>query len=92
MTFHTIQDVRRHNCRQGFHFFDADTLSFFSSRIGGRLYGGRYFVTSEQGPNGIRAYTIRYANDDGTITTVGDFQSHDTRSQAIAAVRRLVAS
>ena len=65
--FYTVDDVRRFNERSGHYFFEPATLRFFKSRIGQFLYGsryrgryqGHYFTTSEQGPSGPRAYTVR---------------------------------
>lgn len=32
----------------GSHFFDRETMRFFSSRVHDALYGGRFFVTGER--------------------------------------------
>lgn len=74
------------------HWFDAGTLAFFSSRIHARVYGGRFFVTSEQyksfrGEDGERRFTVRCALASGAIETVGRFQDHSTRREAHAAAR-----
>lgn len=61
-------------------------MRFFRSRVGGTLFGGRYFVTSRQGPDGVRAYTVRAVMDDGCIETMGSFQQY---CGAVAAARRL---
>lgn len=47
---------------RGSHFFDRGTMRFFRSRVLSGVYkgpGGVYFVTSEQGPSGVRRFTIR---------------------------------
>jgi hypothetical protein len=73
--FHSTYDIERANYYAGQHFFERDTMRFFSSRVLDGVYGGRYFVTSER--RGFddyrRAYTIRVARDDGSIETVGEF-------------------
>lgn len=82
------------NRRAGFHFFDADAKRFFGSRIGANLYGGRFFVTSEQdsGPyaawNGERRYTIRFARRDGSIETVREFGYYASSQAANKAAKR----
>ena len=59
-TFVSMYDLRGAVAESGNHFFDRDTLRFFRSRIGNNIYGGRLFVTSEQGEdNSSRRYTIR---------------------------------
>lgn len=94
-TYRDMDDVRRANAQRGHHFFEAGALRFFRSRIGTELYGGRYFVTSEQfvpssGRPEPRRYTIREVTPDGSIETVGDFQQYGSGSAARRAIRSLV--
>lgn len=91
----TMYDVRLKNRQAGYHFFDPGALRFFRSRIGNELYGGRYFVTSEQfvGSNGYtapRKYTIREVRPDGGIGTVAGFQEYNSSSAARAAIKRIL--
>lgn len=67
------------------HWFSESTIAFFSSRIEQEVHGGTYFVTSEQGPDGIRRWSVRSATDDGEIDTVGEFGEHASSSEAHAA-------
>jgi hypothetical protein len=73
--FRSIEQVKRANVALGHHFFDPDTLRFFRSRVGSTVYGGRWFVTSEQGPGDVRRYTVREAMPDGSIATVEPFNA-----------------
>jgi hypothetical protein len=76
-----MEAVKRANEANGYHWFDAETTGFFGSRYGRTLYGGRYFVSSEQDRSGFgelgsawggeRRYTIRIARDDGSIEDAG---------------------
>jgi len=86
--YRSLDQIKRANAAAGYHFFDADTLRFFKSRVSATLYGGRYFVTSERGPSDVRAYTVRRAEDDGSIQTVEPF-NRLTRSAAHALAARL---
>ena len=93
--FWDMSEVRRANEDRGHYFFEPATLRFFRSRIGSTLYGGRFFVTSEQHVSPMfgadpRRYTVREAMPDGSIDTVGDFQAYADRRQAIAEIRRLL--
>jgi hypothetical protein len=89
----SINEIRIEAKRAGSHFFDADTMRFFGSRVLPTVYGGRYFITSEQDHygNGAKAYTVRIALDKGNIDTVGDFQAYATRAQAVRAIKQLLA-
>jgi hypothetical protein len=64
-----IQEIENANRRAGLHFFDSDTLKFFSSRVDYMVYsgaGGIFFVTSEKFRSSRgsepRAYTVREFN------------------------------
>lgn len=87
----TITDIRRRNRAFGAHFFDADTLRFFRSRILPTVHAGReraFFVTSEQfDDDSPRLYTVRYCTPEGDCGTVGDFQGHASASAAQQAAR-----
>ena len=72
--FIDMYEVRQKNAQEGFHWFEPDTMRFFRSRVGDTLYKGRYFVSSEQGPNMPRRWTVRVALPDGRIRDVGGFQ------------------
>jgi hypothetical protein len=79
-------------CRS--HFFEADTLRFFKSRVAERAYndgrGGAYFTTSEKGPNDVRAHTVRYYDPKRCgVETVGKFQQYKTAAQANGAAKRI---
>lgn len=97
--FKNMNEIKAANRAIGHHFFDADAMRFFLSRIedGGRVYGGRYFITSEQfefrGELFERRYSLRRANDDGSIDTVfGQFQEWETLSEARKAAETAAAS
>jgi hypothetical protein len=92
--YHTIDAIKQANQRGGYHFFEASTLRFFDSRILPTVYGGRYFITSEQfhGSDGYtapRKYTIRRAEDSGDINTIGEFQAYNELREAKQAAQTL---
>lgn len=91
-TYYTVDDVREANDRIGGHYFDRDTMRFFRSRIASQLYGGRYFVTSEQfDDRSPRLYSVREALPDGSIKSASEFQEFRTAAQAVARIRELMA-
>jgi hypothetical protein len=90
----SIESIRRANAKAGFYFFEAGALRFFASRIGSTVYGGKYFITSEQfrpssGPPARRKYSVRMIRPDGSIDTIGGFQAYASRSGAASAALRL---
>jgi hypothetical protein len=88
----TIDDVKRANRRAGGHWFSPDTLRFFRGRVGRTLYGGRFFVSSEQfDHDSPRLYTVREVRDGGKdIATVGEFQAYRTNGDAVKRIRELL--
>ena len=90
-TFANMSEVRAANHAAGQHWFSPETMRFFRSRIGKTLYGGRYFVSSEQYDyDAPRLYTVREVLPDGSINTVGDFQGYATSADARRAIRKLL--
>lgn len=94
MTFTTTDQVRR--AHQGY-WFSPGARRFFRSRVSRNVWGGRYFISSEQfqEPNGTlwpRLYTIREASPTGDISTVGAFQAYRSRREALREIHRLLAS
>lgn len=82
--YETVEEIAEANAAAGKHFFEESTMRFFNSRVLDGVYGGHYFVTSEKDDfGGERAYTIRYADDEGDVSTVGEFQGFATREAAI---------
>jgi len=90
--FETMRDIKNANHRAGFNWFDAGTMRFFNSRVGTKVYGGRYFVSSEQNGDNPRRYTVRKALPSGRIETVGDFGAYKTLGEATKEARRLAAA
>ena len=89
--FKTIADVKRRNKEIDRHFFEKSTMKFFNSKIESKLYGGKYFVTSEQfDENSKRKYTVRIANNDGSIDTIGRFSEFSSKEDAIEAIKKII--
>ncbi len=86
MTYTNLHDVMEANDQAGRHWFEDDAMQFFKTRLESDLIDGRYFITSERGPNGPRAYSIRMADEDAHIQTIGDFMDHSTLADAMTAL------
>lgn len=87
--FETVSQIKAANRAAGQHWFSPSTTAFFKSRVESGVINGRYFVTSECGPDQVRAFTIREADADGSINTVGEFQGYSTAKQAVDAAYAL---
>jgi hypothetical protein len=90
--YYSMAEIIYANRRLGQHFFSDGAKRFFNSRIGQSVYGGRYFITSEQfdRDRSPRLYTIRECIN-GNIETVGEFQQYETHAQARSAIKKLLA-
>ncbi len=89
MSYLNLLAVVHANDEAGHHWFDADTMEFFKSRLESDLIDGRYFITSERGPYGPRAFSICMADEDAHIQTVGEFMGYETLTGAVLAATRL---
>jgi hypothetical protein len=67
----SMTNVKYENRCIGQHFFSPSAMRWFNSRIGSTIYGGRFFITSEQDSYGAwggkRRYTIRVIRDNADI-------------------------
>lgn len=92
MALHTVEQIKRRVASTGSHWFDAETMRGFGTRVSSIVYpvaDGAFFVTSEYtGFNRDgRAYTVRFADDNGNITNVGEFLQYRTRDAAHRAAK-----
>ena len=91
MQYTSIEQVKRANAAKGYHWFDKGTMQSFRSRVGDTIYGGHYFVSSEQFVGSeyteARKYTVRYACSNGDIETIGEFNSYTSRDSAVRAIQ-----
>jgi hypothetical protein len=89
--YQNIRQIEYANTSTGHYFFSPSSMRFFRSKIASQsVINGRYFITSEQfDANSPRLYTIRIANDDGSIDTVGEFQGYETVEAAKRAAKNL---
>ena len=87
-----VSDIIWANKCAGGHYFDTDTMRFFRSRVDDELFGGRFFVTSEQFVSGARRdarrYTVREAMNTGSIDTLSEFGEFGTLRSARTAAKR----
>ena len=81
------------------HFFDADSMRFFSSRVSElcwRVGEDIYFITSEadkgyiKHKGSVRAFTVRKCDKRGDIDTIGEFQGHETLNEARSKIKDIV--
>lgn len=86
MKYYTLDDIKRINREKGYYYFSPDTMRFFKSRVSEDVYqgeGGVFLVTSEQGPNMPRLYSVRqFFPETGKVNTVDEFQAYKTLSAA----------
>lgn len=84
--FKTIAEIKAANAALGHFWFSPETIKFFGTKIMPTVVDGRYFITSEQPPHGPRKYSVRRAEDNGSISTVGKFCHYPTRQSARRAL------
>ena len=93
--YNNINEIERANGLAGYHFFEEGSKRFFRSRILSEVYGGRYFITSEQFVSSYREvaprqYTIRRADGEGHVASVGAFNSYRSAAEARRVIMQLL--
>ena len=81
--------VKAYRPGPGRHWFDADSIRFFRTRLPKHVFPcghGVYFVTSEQCGHFRRGYSVRRFWQ-GKIQTIGEFNSYPSRESAVRAMR-----
>lgn len=91
---YTVSQLKAAVTLTGSHFFDKDTMRFFSSRVApGILHTDRgiVFITSEQFVSPYHAeprmYTLRLFTEEGDIKELGEFQQYKDLRQARKAAK-----
>ena len=96
--YRTIKDIIAANKAAGHHWFSKETMEFFESKVETEIYpfeGGAYFITSEQfhgsyGYKAPRSYTARMIDNSGVVSTVGSFEAHESKQEAMDAIADLL--
>jgi hypothetical protein len=80
--FTSMIELRNFNASTGHYFFSDGALRAFRSRIGSRIFAGRFFITSERFSDSTpRLYSVREILPDGSTsyaegTVFQQFTSH----------------
>lgn len=83
MNFSGINEIKSFAASQGSYFFSRQSMRFFNSRIGAKVYRGCYFITSEQFDHkSPRLFSARFIRPNGSIETIGEFQQFKTAREA----------
>ena len=95
-----IDEVKTRSEKLAKHFFDRDTLKFFSSRISELCWkkgNDIFFITSEADNSSIkhagsvRSWTVRKSTIEGDIITgKGEFQKHASLNDARKAIKEVI--
>lgn len=92
-TVHITDIIATYNPGPGRHWFDPDTMKFFSCRLPAVGFsstdGSVYFVSSEKTPFSHRKYSVRRLVGEGRIETVGEFGGYKTKARATTQARKL---
>lgn len=80
--FDSIASMKATMTSQGSHWFEPNTMRFFRSRVGEKLFGRRVFVTSEQHDDSSpRKYHLRLvewsAQHGYGVATIGEFNADE---------------
>ena len=79
----------------GSHFFSESAMAWFDSIVEPAVYGGRYFITSEQDQHRAehpRQWTIRVYNGGNDIKDASGFCEFNSHEEALSAVKKILIS
>ena len=82
----TITELIALHTQAGGYWFSEGAMRFFRSRIETDLINGRYFVSSEELPDGSRMFSVRTFDDEFNIEDVGEPFIYATREAAITGL------
>lgn len=89
--YKSIDEIKIANKNLGHHFFEAN--SWLLEVAEPKVYSGKYFITKDFlkiGSISVPAkYTIRRADDDGGISTVGKYCEFDTLKDARKKIKEM---
>jgi hypothetical protein len=91
--YSTIDEIKAANRAAGDTWFGPEETAFFGTEIVTGVLGGWWFVTRDDAPGSPYpgSYTVRAVDRDGHVRTVGEFQGHASREDAIMAIRDMTA-
>lgn len=89
--FKSIREIIDAADKAGSHYFSADTMAWFKSKVYDDVFNGNVFVTSEKPPYGSRHYSVRRAIVDSAgrfhVETIGEFGQFGSLKSAREAAR-----
>ena len=102
MTYNNITQIKRANKAAGSYWFSPETLKWFNSKFPAKcvypVRDGAFFISSEYSkgvyistgwiPDGPTRWTLRFADAEGGISTVGEFQQYESLEEAKTAAKR----
>ena len=88
----SLDEIQQANATIGQGWFSPFNTKYFGSIYHLHVYGGHYFTTSEKEPNGTRIYSVRYAHEDGTVTTASGYGEFSTWEEARTYAKQLAAT
>jgi len=89
----SVNNIQTAMFARGSHWWDADSMRFFGTRVCGPAWNGPngvFFVTSEKPPHGDRGYTIRQFDQESCeLNTVGELCGYSNRETAVLNARKM---
>lgn len=90
MAMSTLREIQSAHEKTGGFWFAPATLEWWRTKFSERVMSaphGAYFLTRETNPSGVRMWSVRYASDEGEISTVGEFFSYVSEGDAWRAAQ-----
>ena len=87
---HIVETSRKHN----HYYFDEKTAAYLQSKYYQHVFHYCYFISSEiyphHDPNGEELYTIRRADEEGSVVSVGPLGRFKTLDLALHNIEEII--
>ena len=80
--FKNLAELKAFHKEKGGHFFDRQTMKFFSTKIESTLIGGKYFIYSNKMPYYDRYYKIAEAYPSGNVFPLENSPQFESKVKA----------
>jgi hypothetical protein len=80
--FKNLSELKAFHKEKGGHFFDRQTMKFFSTKIESTLIGGKYFIYSNKMPYYDRYYKIAEAYPSGNVFPLENSPQFESKVKA----------
>ena len=93
--FYDVKHIIETNRENNHYFFNESTIEYMGTKFYPHVFHHCYFISSEmyphQSPDAVEKYTIRRADKEGSVTSVGIIGRFDSLQDALDNIEEIIA-